>query len=66
MHTEENSEFRWVVYQLMLEEIASHRVGNRPNRYEPRRRKRRPKPYDRLMMPRKEAKRLMAKGVRDN
>ncbi|QVL33949.1 transposase [Telmatocola sphagniphila] len=66
MHSEKNSEFRWVVYQLMLDEIASHRVANRPNRYEPRRRKRRPKPYDRLMMPRNEAKRQLAKGVRDN
>jgi hypothetical protein len=27
------------------ETIATHTVGNRPNRYEPRRRKRRPKPY---------------------
>jgi hypothetical protein len=66
MQCEKSSEFRWLVYQMMLDEIASHRVVNRPDRYEPRRRKRRPKPYDRLMMPRNEAKRKLAKGVRDN
>lgn len=33
------------VYQRLLQAIAAHRVGRRPNRYEPRRRKRRPKPF---------------------
>jgi hypothetical protein len=37
---------------LMLEWIASDRVPHRPNRYEPRRVKRRPKPYSRLNRPR--------------
>ena len=32
--------------------IATHRVGNRPNRWEPRKVKRRPKPYKRMMRPR--------------
>ena len=40
------------VYQQLLDAIAIHRVADRPDRYEPRRRKRRPKPYDRLMKPR--------------
>jgi hypothetical protein len=52
------------LYQCLLDAVASHRVGDRPDRYEPRRRKRRPKPYDRLMKPRHEAKRAMLKGVR--
>ena len=54
-----------VLYQHLLDAVASHRVGDRPDRYEPRRRKRRPKPYDRLMKPRHEAKRAMLKGVRE-
>jgi Transposase DDE domain len=57
--------FREVVYAWLLDAIARHRVGNRPDRFEPRRRKRRPKPYDRLMKPRHEAKRAMRKGVRE-
>ena len=53
------------LYQQLLETIATHRVADRPDRYEPRRKKRRPKPYDRLMKPRHETKRLMLKGVRE-
>ena len=49
----------------VLEAVASHHVGGRPDRYEPRRRKRRPKPYDRLMQPRHKAKRALLKGVRE-
>jgi hypothetical protein len=55
--------FRSDLYQRLLDAIASHRVGDRPDRYEPRRKKRRPKPYDRLMKPRHEAKREMLKRV---
>ena len=62
---EEDAEFRKVVYEELLDAIASHRVADRPDRYEPRRKKRRPKPYDRLMKPRAEAKREMLKGVRE-
>jgi hypothetical protein len=36
----------------ILAAIAQHRVGNRPNRYEPRKVKRRPKGYSRLLNPR--------------
>lgn len=36
----------------ILTAIASHRVGNRPNRQEPRKIKRRPKGYSRLLQPR--------------
>ena len=53
------------LYQSLLDAVASHRVGDRPDRFEPRRRKRRPKPYDRLMKPRHEAKQAMRKGVRE-
>jgi hypothetical protein len=40
----------------MLTTIAYHRVGDRPGRWEPRARKRRPKPGTRLMQPRSVAK----------
>jgi hypothetical protein len=49
-----------VLYEQVLEAIASHRVGNRPNRFEPRAVKRRPKPHDLLTVPRQEAKRRLA------
>jgi hypothetical protein len=43
-------------YDIMLGMIASHRIGNRPNRREPKAVKRRPKPYPRLQRPRSELK----------
>jgi hypothetical protein len=46
--------------QTLLSSITTHRVGNRPNRFEPRRIKRRPKPHDLLRRPRHEYKRLAA------
>jgi hypothetical protein len=46
------------VIQAMLLAIARHSVGNRPDRLEPRCLKRRPKPYDLLIKPRAEARKL--------
>lgn len=43
-------------YQIMLDAIAHHRVGNRPNRSEPRAVKRRPKPMPLLNKPRARAR----------
>ena len=63
---QQDTAFRRILYQHLLDAIANHRVADRPDRYEPRRTKRRPKPYDRLMKPRWEAKRDMAKGFREN
>jgi Transposase DDE domain len=40
----------------MLQAVAYHRVGDRPGRWEPRARKRRPKPTKRLNQPRRVAK----------
>ena len=51
------------LYQQLLDCIVSHRVADRPDRYEPRLRKRRPKHYAFLRKPRKEVKLEMAKGV---
>lgn len=44
------------VYAAMLHAIASHRVGDRPNRIEPRAVKRRPKPHALLTEPRLKAR----------
>jgi len=48
------------LYDQLLLAIASHRVGNRPNRYEPRALKRRPTSQALLMIPRHHAKHLLA------
>jgi hypothetical protein len=47
----------------LLDAIAAHRVGNRPDRYEPRLRKRRRSQYDWLTKPRAELKRRLAKRL---
>jgi Transposase DDE domain len=60
----DDPEFRRAIYQVLLDAVASHRVGDRPDRYEPRRKKRRPKPFARLMKPRHQTKREMLKRVR--
>jgi hypothetical protein len=62
---ERDAAFRRNLYERLLDAVASHGVGDRPDRFEPRRRKRRPKPYDRLMTPRHEAKRALRKGIRE-
>ncbi len=41
-----------MIYEHMLQAIASHEIANRPNRLEPRQRKRRPKPYKLMTKPR--------------
>jgi hypothetical protein len=48
----------------LLELIGQKRVGDRPDRYEPHAVKRRPKPYPRLKIPRRAAKRLIERGIR--
>jgi hypothetical protein len=52
---------RAMLYERILVAIAVHRVGNRPDRFEPRRTKQRPKGYPRLSRPRREIKEQMAK-----
>ncbi len=58
-----NLAFRMLLYAQILDCVASHRVANRPDRFEPRLRKRRPKHYAYLRKPRKDVKREMAKGL---
>lgn len=54
---------RRALYHQVLDAIATHRVADRPDRYEPRRKKRRKDHYGWLTTPRAELKRQMAKGV---
>jgi hypothetical protein len=49
--------------EALLTAIATHVVGNRPDRVEPRRVKRRPKPYKYLSKPRRNYKPLPAKEL---
>jgi len=49
-------------FPRLLELIGEKRVADRPDRYEPRAVKRRPKPYPLLRIPRKAAKRLIERG----
>jgi hypothetical protein len=59
LQAESNPAFCMQLYQQILAAIATHRVANRPGRFEPRLRKRRPKHYGFLRKPRCEIKREM-------
>jgi len=52
------------LWEVLLRAVGTHRVGNRPDRYEPRARKRRPKNYPRLKEPRAEARRRLRERPR--
>jgi hypothetical protein len=49
--------------ELQTKHLAAHRVGNRPDRIEPRAIKRRPKPHDLLMEPREQARAKLLKAA---
>ena len=51
------------LYQKLLDAIATHRVTDQPDRYEPRLKKCRRNDYGWLTKPRAEIKRNMTKGV---
>ena len=57
---------RFRLYHDLLQAIATHRVADRPDRFEPRAKKRRRNHYDWLTKPRAEIKRKMAKGLTEN
>jgi putative transposase len=50
--------------QLVLQALGQAKVGDRPDRVEPRAVKQRPKEYDRLMKPRAEARAALLTGTR--
>jgi hypothetical protein len=53
-----------VLWEVVLWAVGEHRVGNRPDRYEPRAVKRRAKHYPRLLEPRWEARRRLQRGAK--
>src|SRR5215472_8047075 len=63
---DDNAAFRRIIYGQVLDAIALHRVADRPDRYEPRLRKRRPKHYAFLRQPRHVIKREMLNGFSKN
>ncbi len=56
-------ERRAQLWEAMFDVIAYDRVGDRPGRYEPRAKKRRPKQYDLLTIPRNEARNRLANAA---
>jgi hypothetical protein len=58
-----DASYRAALYEQMLRAIAVHKVADRPDRFEPRMAKRRPKRYDRLTRPRAEIKLRILKRV---
>src|SRR5262249_24505346 len=58
------STHRRSLYDQLLDAVVTHRVADRPDRFEPRQRKRRQKKYDRMMKPRNQLKPKMLKGLR--
>jgi hypothetical protein len=58
--------FRTNLYEQLLDAVALHRVADRPDRFEPRKRKRPPLKFDQMMKPRWVMKREMAKRVNEN
>jgi hypothetical protein len=57
---------RMNIYRQLLDAVATHRVADRPDRFEPRLRKRRPKHYAFLRKPRYEVKHEMEKRFMTN
>lgn len=51
------------LWEVLLAALGRHRVGDRPDRYEPRARKRRPKNYPKLTEPRQQARRRLREGA---
>jgi hypothetical protein len=64
LRTARTEEEWWRLWAAMVEAIGQHRVRERPDRYEPRAVKRRPKNYPRLKEPRREARRRLRLGIK--
>ena len=55
---------RWPeTFAALLAAVATHRVAHRPDRYEPRAVKRRPKPHDLLTVPRDVARKRLLRAA---
>lgn len=62
LEAQHNATVRASLYRQLLDAIGAHRVADRPDRIEPRLRKRRPKHYGFLRKPRRETQRDMRDG----
>ena len=58
-----NSSALALMVSTQIESLTSQIVGKRPNRFEPRAVKRRPKPLRLLTIPRKQAKEMLLEGI---
>jgi hypothetical protein len=65
MRSVRTAEDAQVLWEIILWAVGTHRVGNRPNRYEPRSVKRHEKGYNRLTIPREEARKRLRKRVKE-
>jgi DDE family transposase len=63
---QQDSTWRLHLYRQLLDAVAVHRVADRPNRFEPRLRKRRHKKYFFLKKPRHETKLQMLQRISEN
>jgi hypothetical protein len=63
LQTAHGAAHRLRLYHDLLNAIATHRVADRPDRFEPRVKKRRPNHYGWLTRPRAEFKHDMVQGV---
>jgi Transposase DDE domain len=66
LQSEDDAAVLSILYDHVLDAVASHRVAERPDRYEPRLKKRHPNHYGYLRKPRAQAKRDLLEGVSDN
>ena len=60
---EHDAAHRLTLYQILLDAIDTHRVADRPDRYEPRAKKRHHRNFAYLRKPRPQIKREMAQGL---
>jgi hypothetical protein len=61
VQTPEDAQALW---EVLLWAVGEHRVGNRPDRYEPRAVKRRAKNYQRLKEPRQQARERLRRSAK--
>lgn len=64
MRAVKTAEDRQVLWEVLLWAVGSHRVGDRPDRYEPRAVKRRPKKFPFLTEPRKQARQRLRRHAK--
>jgi hypothetical protein len=62
MRAAQTSEDAEALWDVLLWAVGQHRIGDRPDRYEPRKVKRRPKNFRRLNEPRQQARERLRKG----